>query len=1074
MRYSLGLDIGTTSVGWAVINEDRNRIEDLGVRIFERPENPKNGESLAKPRRDSRSTRRRLKRRRQRLNNLKHFFINQQLLTNEEIQDLLNPSKTAEQKAQFDPYQLREKAINSQVSPTELFVALYHIAKRRGYKSNRKKVEENSKEESGRVLMAIKQNKALLDNYRSVAIALLRDDKFKLHKRNKLDSYTNSFIREDFEKEMLAILNAQQWPDSWIEELLYSKPNGLFFQRPFMTSELIEKMRGKCPLEGTPRAQKASFSFELFRLAQDLAHLTYNDGNKLSEDQINRVVEKAKTTAKVTYKAVKEAIGFKSDPNFRFDYIRGKQTEYTEMEKREFCNLRFYHAIKKACTEIDWDRVSQDLDTFDQIGYILTAYKDDESVEAELLKLNLQPETINQLESLSFSGFCGHSLTALQKLTPHLLSGKTYNQAIELEYPGQFNEKLSGENNELPSLTEAQLCQLTNPVVKRAISQTRKVINAVVHKYGAPTQIKIECANDLAKNFKERHDIKKAQDENANYNEKIIEKLKELGITTPTGTQITKYKLREQQLAKCAYCGANLTEDTLLDDRLTEIDHIIPFSRSGNDSNNNKVLVCPTCNQEKLNRTPFEKWGNDTERWLKIQALAESFNIPFAKKKRLLTEKLPKEEWGSHALNDTRYAMRFISQYIKSNLKFSDESSGKQKVLLPTGFITSYLRKMYHLGEKDRDLNNCHHAVDACIIATVSQAQIKKFAEYNKWKELGASYQTVIWYDEDGESHQKTKVEYAEMKAELLPWPRFDEEVKKRSGSTYDSSKIEKLSDFRDKFRDFDTYDETFLEKIHPLFVSRMPKRSTKGQAHKETIRSPKAEAGGRRLTRKRLSDCDLEDIKNSILPESDQALYQQLCNLYSENGKDAFKEPIYKNNQRIDKNGKAISPVKSIKVYSTEPSGILINHGTQFVNNGDTVCLNIYQRQDKFFAAPVYVHTLNRAAEILPTPNGKSKLEKADFNQLRTKDGKIFATKENGFELVMSVFPNDYIRLVYENKTIEGYYVKYGISAGTLSLISHNSTSKNDLDMIHCSVGQAVAIYKLNISVLGDNYIER
>lgn len=345
MRYSLGLDIGTTSVGWAVINEDRNRIEDLGVRIFERPENPKNGESLAKPRRDSRSTRHRLKRRRQRLNNLKHFFINQQFLTNEEIQDLLNPSKTAEQKAQFDPYQLREKAINSQVSPTELFVALYHIAKRRGYKSNRKKVEENSKEESGRVLMAIKQNKALLDNYRSVAIALLRDDKFKLHKRNKLDSYTNSFIREDFEKEMLAILNAQQWPDSWIEELLYSKPNGLFFQRPFMTSELIEKMRGKCPLEGTPRAQKASFSFELFRLAQDLAHLTYNDGNKLSEDQINRVVEKAKTTAKVTYKAVKEAIGFKSDPNFRFDYIRGKQTEYTEMEKREFCNLRFYHAI---------------------------------------------------------------------------------------------------------------------------------------------------------------------------------------------------------------------------------------------------------------------------------------------------------------------------------------------------------------------------------------------------------------------------------------------------------------------------------------------------------------------------------------------------------------------------------------------------------------------------------------------------------------------------------------------------------------------------------------------------------
>lgn len=67
MKYSLGLDIGTTSIGWAVINEDKQRIEDLGVRIFECPENPRNGESLAKPRRDARSTRRRLKRRRERL-----------------------------------------------------------------------------------------------------------------------------------------------------------------------------------------------------------------------------------------------------------------------------------------------------------------------------------------------------------------------------------------------------------------------------------------------------------------------------------------------------------------------------------------------------------------------------------------------------------------------------------------------------------------------------------------------------------------------------------------------------------------------------------------------------------------------------------------------------------------------------------------------------------------------------------------------------------------------------------------------------------------------------------------------
>lgn len=57
MNYSLGLDIGTTSCGWSVINLDKKRIEDLGVRIFEGAENPKNGQSLATPRREKRGMR---------------------------------------------------------------------------------------------------------------------------------------------------------------------------------------------------------------------------------------------------------------------------------------------------------------------------------------------------------------------------------------------------------------------------------------------------------------------------------------------------------------------------------------------------------------------------------------------------------------------------------------------------------------------------------------------------------------------------------------------------------------------------------------------------------------------------------------------------------------------------------------------------------------------------------------------------------------------------------------------------------------------------------------------------------
>ena len=58
MRYVLGLDIGIASVGWAVLALDSFdepfKIVDLNSRIFTKAENPQDGSSLAKPRREAR------------------------------------------------------------------------------------------------------------------------------------------------------------------------------------------------------------------------------------------------------------------------------------------------------------------------------------------------------------------------------------------------------------------------------------------------------------------------------------------------------------------------------------------------------------------------------------------------------------------------------------------------------------------------------------------------------------------------------------------------------------------------------------------------------------------------------------------------------------------------------------------------------------------------------------------------------------------------------------------------------------------------------------------------------------
>ena len=194
MKYSIGLDIGTTSIGWAIIDEDNKRIEKVGVRIFEKPENPKDGKSLSETRRTARSTRRRLKRRRQRLNFIKRFFRDNNLLSKEQIEELLKPEN------KLDPYKIREKALSEKISNEELFISLYHIAKRRGYKSNRKSAEEKDKEGS-KVLSAISKNEKLLKEYKTVASALNSNEKFIAHKRNKAEDYSNSFVRANFEDE---------------------------------------------------------------------------------------------------------------------------------------------------------------------------------------------------------------------------------------------------------------------------------------------------------------------------------------------------------------------------------------------------------------------------------------------------------------------------------------------------------------------------------------------------------------------------------------------------------------------------------------------------------------------------------------------------------------------------------------------------------------------------------------------------------------------------------------------------------------------------------------------------------
>jgi CRISPR-associated protein, csn1 family len=1139
-KYSLGLDIGTSSIGWAVLDLDKERIHDLGVRIFERPEDPQNGDSLAKPRRDARSARRRLKRRRQRLNNLKQFFIDQNILTRDRIEEVLSDKSEFNK---LDVYALRSKALTEELSPEELLKVMHQIAKRRGFKSNRK-IEEESEKEGGRVSKALKTNEKFLaeNGYKTVGEALSRDENFASHKRNKRDDYTNSFSRGDFLHELEKIIEVQKRyalknvSDTAINEMLYGLDNdknvvnisAIMYQRPFMTEELIKKMVGNCTFEeNEKRAPRASYSFEIFRLASDLSHLIFipRDASKrqakrenleirLSSEQINRVIEAAKNQKSLTYKKVRSIAGISED--YVPKYTRGKKKDGDEFgEGNAFGGLKAYYDIKTALKNLpeDWSKIDNE-SMINQIAYILTTQKSDEGIKAELNALPISDDARNaivKIKATNFGSFCHLSIKALQKITPHILNGMTYDKACEAA--GYDFKKQS-----------ASLEQITNPVVKRAISQTLKVVRAIERKYSKPYFIKVETARDLAKNFKERNAIKKENEENQGYNEDIksiiadgyeaspktkggkqlLSHLKELNVPLNknadfNGQQIIKIKLYREQNGICPYSGKPIDFDTMLqDDNAYQIDHIVPFSRSNNDGITNKVLVLTEENQKKSNKTPFEYFGADENRWKEFVARVESIyktrdiktddkatnainykynGYAMKKKQNLLLQDYKNDSWNVRALNDTRYITRFIQNYLRQNVDFAGDK-GKQHVIAPNGTTTAYLRKRWGLA-KDRSEDVLHHAKDAAVVAAIDQKiimQANLHAKRHEIKELLAAAKTmeektdkltgeIIDEDEFSKAQRrKNAMLVLSSKHFPQPWDGFGKEVMKRTLNV-------DVKTLQNELRGLDNYDEEFRLSVKPIFVSREIRHKIRGEAHESKLRSNR-NRNGQNLIRIPLTELTLQRLENSLAKEefdsqknkNGSSLYEKLLARLNEcNGdaKKAFNPPfkLYKGPKQ-DKNGNPISPVAAVKVYEKKGVVSVGRKANAPVALAEMVRIRVYKKDNQIYMIPGYRINILENKEPMELLKPLKEVSKID----------------NSFNFIGYLYKGDLITIQKDSQTFVGYFVQFeGDNRITIKSHLAADSSRNSKSTVKRESLSGINYLKIHkVDVLGDVHFSK
>ena len=439
--YRLGLDIGTTSVGAAILNIDHygepNRIIDMHVRTFEAAENTKDGSSLAAPRREARGARRRNRRHKHRLDRIKALIQSEGIYTKEKLDSLYH----AKGNILMDIYQIRYESLERKLNNEELTRLLIHFAQRRGFKSNRKNEKKGSDE--GKLLAATAENEKYLKEkgYRTVGEMLWKDERFAGNKRNKGGDYSNTFLRSQLKEEIGIIFERQKAfgslyvTDAFSEkylEILFSQrafEEGPGEESPYAGNQ-IEKMVGKCTFEKEEkRASKATYTFELFNLWQKMNSIgILQDGIKrrLTDDERNKLFALCHKMEKVDYKRIRKELEMGQDA--LFSNLTYGRKEVEEVEAAKFQYLPVYHEMRKAFDKISKNHILQISNTQrDLIGTAITYYKTDDKIQQALLEGNFSKEEINAILGMkNFSKFGSLSVKAMQKVIPYLEKGLTY------------------------------------------------------------------------------------------------------------------------------------------------------------------------------------------------------------------------------------------------------------------------------------------------------------------------------------------------------------------------------------------------------------------------------------------------------------------------------------------------------------------------------------------------------------------------------------------------------------------------------------------------------------------------
>ena len=748
----LGLDLGTNSIGWALYRLDGDgepvELVDGGVLIHQDGRNPQSRASNAAERREKRGPRRnrdRMLRRRRRVAHLLHDL------------DLL-PDNEDERAAlrDLDPMRLRAEALDRPLSPHELGRALLSFADRRGFKSNRKA----DGGEDGKIRQDVNELRRRMaqSGARTLGDYLWRRRRAGKPIRARLGTNHGKGLYPD--REMVAheldAIRAAQAPhhpqitnDDWGDEKNGIIPT-LLYQR-----ELRPVERGFCTLiPAERRAYKAYPIFQEFRIWQEVLNLEAARAGTgfqpLGPEDRQRIAAKLKSVKSQRFDQLL--------PDARVNLATAARTGLDGDQTAAVLGASKCFG-KRAWAALGLERQQEIVER------LLKAEDHDETVGWLKEEFGLDEQAADAVASAPLPAGTSHlSKAAIERLLPYMREeGLPYHEAVKEAGLGHHSDRRDeGKAERLPyygAVLERDVVggredgrneverygRIANPTVHIALGQVRRLFNAIADRYGKPDEVVVELARDLKQSRLDRERDLKENARNRERNERLRRLAADAGVAEPSPHDMRKLRLWDEQgppnARVCPFTGETLSIERVLSEQ-TEIEHILPYSRSLDDSMANTVLAMRSANREKGQKTPHEAWGNEPERYGQI--LARAAALPANKQWRFQDNAMERlQEQGdfveqqlglrgpggflARQLNDTRYLSRVTRIYLQAAVH-------PDRVRVTPGRLTAMLRRAWGLNsllgdgeQKERD-DHRHHLIDAAVVGLTSQSLFQKVA----------------------------------------------------------------------------------------------------------------------------------------------------------------------------------------------------------------------------------------------------------------------------------------------------------------------------------------------------------